>query len=162
MQLSPIQLLCMSFFWTKVEPELVSRQLEEGKDPQACHCMLVSETCCCSRLEHEILFFAGLGLQVPLSRYLVNSPSGNLLPDSSLQLVLPLQVVYWSISHQDLENSSLKASCPLSFLQDQNIWLSALCPRTNIWVGEFHPSLPFLSSHVQCLHTSCHPCALHT
>lgn len=136
MQLSPIQLLCMSFFWTKVEPELVSRQLKEGKDPQTCHCMLVArDMCCCSRLrsmEHEILFCAGLGLQVPLSCYLVNSPSGNLLPDSSLQLLLSLQVVYWSVSHQDLENSSLKASCPLSFLQDENIWLSALCPTTNI------------------------------
>lgn len=100
MQLSPTQLLCVSFFWAKVGPEPVSRQLKEGKDPQACLCMLVSvarDMCCCSGLcsmERGVLFCAGLGLQVQLSCYLINSPSGNLLPDSSLQLMISLQVVY--------------------------------------------------------------------
>lgn len=47
-------------------------------------------------MECEILFCAGLGLQVQLSYYFINSPSGNLLPDSSIQLMISLQVVYQS------------------------------------------------------------------
>lgn len=47
MQLSPIQLLCMSFFWAKVGPEPVSRQLKKVKTLKlatACWC-LWPETC---------------------------------------------------------------------------------------------------------------------
>lgn len=169
MQFSPTQLLCRSFFWAQVGPEPVSRQLKEGKDPQACPCMLVSvarDLCCCSGLcsmEGEILFCAGLGLQLQLSCYLINSPSGNLLPDSSLQLVISLQVVCQSyFSPRPAKQLTSIFLSPQLPARPEYLILSPLPQNKHLggWVSPFSPFS--MSSHLQCLHAACHPPALHT